>query len=378
MNVGIDKIGLYVPHHYLDMTSMAIHRHVDANKYKIGIGQEKTAVIAPHEDIVTMAIEAAYDIVQDDLTTIDTILFATESGIDFSKSAGNYVHRMLKLHPNVRILELKQACYAMTGALHLACEMVRANPTKKALVLASDVAWYGFHTAGEATQGAGAVALLVSANPRIAVVHPGVVTTEDLADFYRPSYKETPEVDGKLSVRCYTQMLQKVDPGMNLPYTCFHLPFAAMADKANASLRHPMTQTNVERIKHFGKAVGNIYNGSLYLSLLSVLTQDPSDLSHQTIGMFSYGSGAIAEFFDLTIQPGYQNALERERIVKQLAQRVEIDFSTYEQWMSVYALKERSEAYAPDPSFQTQATRFALERIERGHRHYLAVTPSSV
>jgi len=283
---------------------------------------------------------------------------------------------MLKLHPNVRILELKQACYAMTGALHLACEMVRANPAKKALVLASDVAWYGFHTAGEATQGAGAVALLVSANPRIAVVHPGVVTTEDLADFYRPSYKETPEVDGKLSVRCYTQMLQKVDPGRSWPYICFHLPFAAMADKANAALRHPMSQEQVDRIKFFGKSVGNIYNGSLYLSLLSVLTQDQSDLSHQEIGMFSYGSGAIAEFFHLTIQPGYRLALESERILKQLDRRSEIDFATYEQWMSIYAIKERSEAYAPDRSNQTETTRFALERIERGHRHYIALTTS--
>jgi hydroxymethylglutaryl-CoA synthase len=85
INVGIDKIAYYVPKYFLDMKSMAEARNVDENKYKIGIGQEKTALISPQEDIVTMAIEAAYDIVQNDIESIDTLLFTTESAIDFSK-----------------------------------------------------------------------------------------------------------------------------------------------------------------------------------------------------------------------------------------------------------------------------------------------------
>ena len=72
------------------------------------------------------------------------------------------------------------------------------QPDKKVLILSSDVAWYGFNNPGEATQGAGAIAMLVSANPRLAEVHKGHFTTEELPDFYRPSFTEVPIVDGKL------------------------------------------------------------------------------------------------------------------------------------------------------------------------------------
>ena len=110
MSIGIDAIGMYMPRHYLDMETLANARGADVDKYKIGIGQDKMAVIAPSEDIVTMAAEAARTIARDHRDSIDAVFFATESAIDFSKSAGNHVHRLLGLRPGVRILEMKQAC----------------------------------------------------------------------------------------------------------------------------------------------------------------------------------------------------------------------------------------------------------------------------
>ena len=55
------------------------------------------------EDVVTMAAEAAKPIIdQHGADGIDTILFATETGIDQSKSAGIYVQRRLGLPSNLR------------------------------------------------------------------------------------------------------------------------------------------------------------------------------------------------------------------------------------------------------------------------------------
>ena len=47
MKIGIDKIGFYTSNMYVDMTELANARNEDPNKYLIGIGQEKMAVIPP-------------------------------------------------------------------------------------------------------------------------------------------------------------------------------------------------------------------------------------------------------------------------------------------------------------------------------------------
>jgi hydroxymethylglutaryl-CoA synthase len=333
------------------------------------------SIISPAEDIVTMALEAAKSILtQEDKDAIDTILFATETAIDYSKAAGNYVHRMLGLQHNVRILELKQACYAATGSLQLALDYVRMQPNKKVLVLSSDVAWYGFNTPGEATQGAGAIAMLVSTNPRLAEVHKGTFTTEELPDFYRPSYQEIPIVDGHLSIRCYNDMLKKVDPNKNFIYTCFHMPFANMAVKANKVYSHPISDEKIETVKAFTQEVGNIYNGSLFLSLISVLSLAKETLADQTIGMFSYGSGAIGEFFSVTIQKGYEDVFNKDAMLKHLDDRDEIDFETYVKFMSFYKEKEVTHQFIESDFKPHPQSHYVLEQMIQGHRIYKKVS----
>jgi hydroxymethylglutaryl-CoA synthase len=369
MTFGIDQLNIYVPRHYLDMATLATARGVDVNKYKVGIGQHKMAVIAPHEDMVTMALEASYDIVQAHKEDIELLLFATESGIDFSKAAGNYVHHMLGLKPNVRILEVKQACYALTGALQLSVDYIKNHPTKKALVISSDIAWYGFNNPGESTQGAGSVAMIVSANPRLAIVGEGTYFTEEKTDFFRPSYQEVPTVDGKLSIRCYNDILHQVEMKTPLRYVCFHMPFANMANKANEQLSYPITLEALNHVKLFTQEVGNIYNGSLYLSLASVLSNGET-VPNETIGMFSYGSGSIGEFYPLTLSKNYVEVFSKSDFIQHIESRHEISISTYENWMTQFIEKEKSSDYQTSLYALTKDTKFYLKAIQNGHRIY--------
>lgn len=157
MNIGIDKIGFYTPHLYVDMNKLADSRNVDPKKYTIGIGQEKMAVPPITQDPVTLAANAALEILDEkDKREIDFVIFGTESGIDSSKSAAVYVHDLLGLNPYSRAIEVKQACYGATAGIQMAKGHIALNPESKVLVLGSDIARYGLHTAGEATQGAGA------------------------------------------------------------------------------------------------------------------------------------------------------------------------------------------------------------------------------
>ena len=59
---------------------------------------------------------------------------------------------------------------------------------RSAIVVCSDIARYGLNTAGEPTQGGGAVALLVSEQPDLLAVDIGLngVCSMDVYDFWRP------------------------------------------------------------------------------------------------------------------------------------------------------------------------------------------------
>ena len=78
------------------------------------------------------------------------------------------------------------------------------------LVIASDTARYGLNSGGEPTQGAGAVAMVISHNPSILELHDdSVAYTEDVYDFWRPSGEIYPLVAGKLSKDAYIKSFKK-------------------------------------------------------------------------------------------------------------------------------------------------------------------------
>lgn len=124
--VGIDKIGVYVPQHYVAMTDLAQARGIDSAKLTVGIGQDRMAITTLQEDIVTMAVNAALQIIDDeDRLKIDQIIVATESSFDYSKSAATYLHELLNVQPFAKAYELKQACYGATAGLQMACDYVQ-------------------------------------------------------------------------------------------------------------------------------------------------------------------------------------------------------------------------------------------------------------
>lgn len=212
MEIGIDKIGFYTPHLYVDMNKLAKARNDEPEKYTIGIGQDKMAVPPVTQDPVTLAANAALEILSDeDKEAIDFVIFGTESGVDHSKSAAVYVHGLLGINPYARSVEVKQACYGATAAIQMAKGHIALNPDSKVLVLASDIARYGLASGGEVTQGAGAVAMLISRDPKILTLDAtNVYYTSDIMDFWRPVYSDKAFVDGKYSNEQYLSFFQKV------------------------------------------------------------------------------------------------------------------------------------------------------------------------
>jgi len=349
MKIGVDKIGFYTPHLYVDMNKLAVERKEEPEKYTIGIGQEKMAVNPSTQDPVTLAANAALDILDDaDKEAIDYVIFGTESGVDNSKSAAVYVHGLLGLNPYARSVEVKQACYGATAAIQMAKGHIALNPDSKVLVLASDIARYGLHSGGEVTQGAGAVALLISRDPKIMTLEDqNVYYTSDIMDFWRPVYSDKAYVDGKFSNEQYLLFFSKIweqykeKTGFSIEdfeAICFHLPYTKMGLKALRTILDEGTEETKERLSDnfklselYNRNVGNIYTGSLYLSLLSLLEQQENLREGVRIGMFSYGSGAVGEFFSGKLEQNVKEHLNIKQHKELFAARREVTVRQYEE-----------------------------------------------
>lgn len=378
--VGIDQISFYIPYHYIDLATLAERQQIDVNKFYAGIGQEKMSMAAHDEDIVTLAANAALPIIEANGTdNIDSLFFATESGIDQSKAAGIYVHQLLDLKSNCRVVEFKQACYSATAALQMACSHVARHPQKKVLVIASDISRYDLNSAAEATQGCGAVAMLISQSPRILQIDAVSGTyTEDVMDFWRPNYRKTALVDGRLSARMYLKALKgawqdyQAQGGRafsEFSHFCYHLPFSKMGEKAHKQLAQlnqaSVNDDHINSAMLYNRIIGNSYTASLYIGLASLL-DNRDDLSNQAIALFSYGSGCVGEFFSGTISQHYLDNRYTQHHQSLLQQREALDYERYlEFW------------HYPDPSAGEQVIMprdsrgtFRLHEINDHQRHY--------
>lgn len=382
--VGIEKISLYIPKYYVNIEKLARQRNVDPDKWTKGIGQEKMSIIPKNQDIVSMAANAAINILNDeDKKNIGQVIFATESGFDFSKSASTYLFDLLHINKFAKTYEIKQACYSATAAIQIACDYVRLRPNQKVLIVSSDIAKYGPKTGGEVTQGAGAIAILISSSPKILRVTDKFVSlTRNEYDFWRPSYSEYPIVDGKFSTQLYIDMFKESvnefknrykNTLQNIDTMLFHLPFSKMGKKALISLEEDLSLLSQKWLLKYDQStklcrqIGNLYTGSLYLSFLSQLIYGNLK-ENSEIGFFSYGSGAVCELFTGILLKDFTSNIDIKFIEKMLENRDEIDVSEYDLNYFEKIYTEESFIHVEE---QLMEKGFNLKGIENGKREYV-------
>ena len=389
--VGIDALAFYTPRYALDLAALAAARGVDPHKFITGLNQQQMSVPPPGEDIVTMAANAAQQILTDvNKEGIDLLLFATESGIDQSKAAGLYIHHLLQLPTRCRIVELKQACYAGTAGLQLALPYLRENPDKKVLLIASDIARYGLNSVGESSQGAGAVAMLLSSQPRLLYLERAFgVVSENVMDFWRPNYLDEALVDGKYSSKIYLNMLEKAwsqYQGLSQrsfsdhDYFCYHTPVPRLVEKAHQYLLKINGKNDVRSAEQlnavaksiaYGCQIGNTYTASLYIALASLFDNTSADLTGKRIGFYSYGSGCVAEFFSGVVQPNYQKNLHTTYHKNLLSSRTTLSFNMYETFYQFNYVQDGSHQDVP-------AYRIGGFRLTRMENHKRIYEPSTI
>ncbi|QUB96581.1 hydroxymethylglutaryl-CoA synthase [Leptotrichia sp. oral taxon 221] len=385
MKIGIDKIGFAMPKYFLDIADLAKARNINANKYVKGLLQLEMSIAPITQDIVTLGATAASEfLTEEDKKNIDMIIIGTESGIDQSKSASIFIHSLLGLSPFTRAIEVKEACYGGTAAIAIAKNHVASNPESSVLVITSDLAKYGIGATGESTQGAGSCAMLIKKDPSILILNDdNVYQTRDIMDFWRPNYSDFPHVDGHFSTKQYLDCLEttwneyskKFNKSLdNFEAICFHLPFPKIGLKGlntivpkqeNENLKDKLNE-NFHTSIIYNQKVGNIYTGSLYLNLLSLLENSKSLSSGDNILMYSYGSGAVCEIFSVTLVDGFEKRLRSDRM-EDFDTRVKLSIEEYEK---MFFEKIELDENGNSSFINDDNSLFSLEKIENHMRIY--------
>ena len=392
--VGIEALAIAVPERFLSLEDLAVARGVEPAKFTAGLGGREMAVADPGEDTVALAATAVNKLLTAhaiDVNRIGMLVVGTETAVDHSRAAASFVQGCLSLPKHMRVYDTQHACYGGTAALMAAADWIGAGHAhgKAAIVVCSDIARYGLNTAGEPTQGAGAIAMLVSDTPELFELDRGVsgFASTPVFDFWRPLGSREAVVDGHYSISCYLEALSTAYagytavaldretvrhsdalPSEQLAHIAYHVPFCKMAKKAHFHLRKTELEatkgraltgdeaaaehsaatasfeTQVASTLWLASRIGNTYTGSLYLGLASLLHQQAQITGRhgglllqagKRVGMFSYGSGNSSEFFSGVIGPNASTVIAKADLGELLANRTRIDMHTYETIMKM-------------------------------------------
>lgn len=437
MKVGIDSITFDIPKIHLPIKVLAENRNIEPEKLIKGLGLYKMSFPDVHQDVITFAANAVFKLIeQENLNPreIARIYVGTESAVDSSKPVASYITTLLEQQfgegtfNHCDTLDMTFACIGAVDALQTTLDFIRLNPTKKAIVVATDNAKYDLNSTGEYTQGAGAIAMLITANPRVLAFSQEVgISSQGVFDFFKPRryfskeeilntnenpewlgileneiafYKEQPVFDGQYSNQCYINRIsdayfhykeitnQKGKLYQSWENVLMHLPYCFQARRTFVEI-FAKENNLTEDIKTISKTpeylefvnqtifpseiasgqVGNMYTGSIFLGMLSTLCfhlQQDTDLIAKKFGFIAYGSGSKSKVFEAEVQKHWKSVIEKTQLFETLNNSTEIDFGTY---ITLHK-KERNQ------SVLQPKNEFALHYIEKenpvliGARYY--------
>jgi hydroxymethylglutaryl-CoA synthase len=375
MGIGIEKINVYAGSLVLDIEKLAIARNRDVNFFKEELMLDSKSQIVDYEDVITMAVNAAKPIISEkDKEDIELCIFATESGLDYCKSNSTYVCKFLGLKPNVRNFEIKNACYAATCAVQMAISWIAsgANNGKKALIVSSDINYDHQGRIGEEVPAVGAVAILVSDNPKVIEYEMGKngFYTFECSDYARPTATYD-IINGEESLYAYLECAdgawkhykkvvnENLDFNTYFKRVVYHTPFGGLVRMAHRNLlkenypeikKSEIKQNFEEKVsKSFKipKTVGNTYSSTVYTSLVSLLMDDEGLNAGDRIGFFSYGSGSCAEFYSAIVLPEAKEYIKSLKIEAHLNARYQLNIEEFD------FLASKRASYADKSTFET-------------------------
>lgn len=241
-DIGIDSVGFYAPRYYINLKDLAVMRDVDPEKYTKGLLSQEMRLPATDQDIITLGLKAGYHALQKgniNPMEIDALFVGTETITYAAKSVSNIFADYLGIAKNCMTQDIYNACAGGTMAILNAIGLIENGIINKALVICADISRYKLRSPSEPTQGSGAIAFVISKNPRVAVFSKkfGKVSS-NVNDFFRLPNEKNAKVFGHYSLDAYLNFqLQAYDDlienlgDFHADYYTFHAPFAKLPIK---------------------------------------------------------------------------------------------------------------------------------------------------
>ena len=391
-SIGISGISVYVPERPVALEGLAEARNAmrgegdrrDFLKSLRYTDQEQMRIPEIWEDTVTMIAESVRTLVEHtgiDPRTVTQFLCGTETPKDNAKPLTSFAQGLLAkddipLGPNTGVYEIKHACAGGTYALLAAASQMVVDSLqgldRPAVVTMGDTSRYDLVSTAELTQGAGAVSMLVERDPSLIRLDLGVTGyhSTSVDDFFRAIGSKVARARGKYSVECYKEALlgayldykaKALEAGLidvpdgehfldQFDYVLLHAPFRRMPidalvdllakardiepEEAEAELDRLRARESVEGTGR----IGNVYTGSLYVCLGSLLENEldrlGDDLEGKRILFGSYGSGNTMIVFSGTVVPGAAEAIRNIGLREALSKGEFLGIEDYESRIS--------------------------------------------
>jgi hydroxymethylglutaryl-CoA synthase len=269
--IGISGFASYIPQYRVKLADWCKWTGDNWDKVRAVVGSG-FRMRGPNENAYTMAATAVLRLItqyQIDPQRIGYLALGTESSTDNSAGAvivKGMVNKGLtsigkpRLSRACEVPEFKHACLGGVYAMKAAARFLALDGKGKiAIVVCSDVAEYERATSGEPTHGAGAVAMLIEAEPKLLALelhNSGSASEYRGPDFRKPFYRfmgqtpgefgqprDFPVFNGKYSTTCYIDevlsamrdMFKRLDNRPSrflkeLTATFLHRPYQRMAE----------------------------------------------------------------------------------------------------------------------------------------------------
>ncbi|MDR3282927.1 MAG: hydroxymethylglutaryl-CoA synthase [Candidatus Methanoplasma sp.] len=339
MDVGIVSYGAYVPRFRIRPEEIGRIWGVDGKGMGKGLMINQKSVPGCDEDVVTIATEAARNMMARvpgvDPKDIGAVYVGSESHPYAVKPTASIVAEAIEATPDMTAVDMEFACKAGTAGIQACMGLVGAGMVRYGVAIGADTSQGAPGDALEYSASAGGASYLIGSENVIAKINRTLSFTTDTPDFWRREGQPYPLHGGRFTgepayFKHITSAAKKLLAAAgavpsDYKYAVFHQPNGKFPTRVAGMLGFLPEQIETGLLT---PSIGNTYSGSVPLGLAAVLDKaQPGD----RIFVTSYGSGAGSDAFDITVTDAIKS-YKRENaptLEKVLANPVYLDYGLY-------------------------------------------------
>jgi hydroxymethylglutaryl-CoA synthase len=308
MKVGIVSYGAYVPRYRITPEEIGKVWGVDGKAMSKGLMINCKSVPSPDEDTITIAVEAARNMMRRcsvNPQDIGAIYVGSESHPYAVKPTGTIVAEAIEASPHLTVADFEFACKAGTAAIQTCMGLVGSGMVKYGVAIGADTSQGAPGDALEYSASAGGASFLIGSEKLIATIDATYSYTTDTPDFWRREGEMYPRHGGRFTGEpAYFKHVLSGAKGLlertgtapkDYTYAVFHQPNGKFPTRVAKQLGFSDAQVKTGLL---APLIGNTYSGAVPLGLAAILDEaKPGD----RIFAVAYGSGAGSDAFDIKV-----------------------------------------------------------------------------